>query len=68
PSKTAVSNRNDSFTSSDVLTLVQAAEFLKCHAKTLRIQATKGLIPGKRIGSLWRFYRPTLEVWMQEAA
>jgi excisionase family DNA binding protein len=52
----------------DVLTLVQAAQYLKCHTKTLRILATKGKIPGRRVGSLWRFYRPSLEEWMRGAA
>jgi excisionase family DNA binding protein len=54
--------------SNDVLTLVEAAALLKCCPKTLRKQATAGKVPGKRIGSLWRFYRPVLEEWLREAA
>jgi excisionase family DNA binding protein len=53
---------------SDVLTLVQAADFLKCHPKTLRLMAVKKKIPSKRVGSHWRFYRPLLHAWMEEAA
>ena len=51
---------------SDVLTLVQAAAMLHCHPKTLRIVAKSGRVPAKRIGSLWRFYRPALEAWLME--
>ena len=54
--------------SNDVLTLVEAAALLKCCPKTLRKQASAGKVPGKRIGSLWRFYRPVLEGWLREAA
>lgn len=51
---------------SDVLTLVQAAEVLHCHPKTLRIMAKSGKVPAKRVGSLWRFYRPALEAWLMD--
>ena len=51
---------------SDVLTLVQAADLLHCHPKTLRIMAKSGKVPAKRVGSLWRFYRPALEAWLME--
>lgn len=50
---------------SDVLTLQEAASFLKCHPKTLRIMACKGLVPGaRRIGRLWRFSLAKLKKWM----
>jgi excisionase family DNA binding protein len=51
---------------SDVLTLVQAAALLHCHPKTLRIMAKSGRVPAKRVGSLWRFYRPALEAWLMD--
>jgi excisionase family DNA binding protein len=54
--------------STDVLTLVEAAALLKCCPKTLRIQTSEKKIPGKRVGSLRRFYRPVLEAWMRDAA
>jgi excisionase family DNA binding protein len=54
--------------STDVLTLVEAAALLKCCPKTLRKQASAGKVPGKRVGTLWRFYRPILEEWLREAA
>ena len=51
---------------SDVLTLVQAAALLHCHPKTLRIMAKSGRVPAKRVGSLWRFYRPALDAWLMD--
>ena len=53
---------------SDVLTLEEAASFLRCHPKTLRLVAIRGKIPSRRVGSLWRFSRIVLESWMQQAA
>jgi excisionase family DNA binding protein len=53
---------------SDVLTLAEAASYLRCHSKTLRLMAIARKIPGKRVGYHWRFYRPSLEAWLQQAA
>jgi excisionase family DNA binding protein len=53
---------------SDVLTLDEAAPFLRCHPKTLRLMAIRGEIPSRRVGSLWRFSKIVLESWMQQAA
>ena len=50
----------------DVLTLEEAAGYLKCHPVTLKRRAAILHIPHKRLGSLWRFYRPTLEAWMRD--
>jgi len=49
----------------DVLTLIEAADFLRCHPKTLRKMATANKLPAKRIGSLWRFSRTKLIEWLQ---
>jgi excisionase family DNA binding protein len=50
----------------DVLTLEQAARYLKCHPVTLKRRAKILHIPHKRLGSLWRFYRPNLEAWLRD--
>ena len=52
-------------TDQDVMTLEEAAEYLKCHPVTLKRRAVVLRIPHKRLGSLWRFYRPALESWMR---
>jgi excisionase family DNA binding protein len=53
---------------SDVLTLPEAAAYLRCHPKTLRLMAIRGSVPGRRVGWLWRFSQQRLEGWMREAA
>jgi excisionase family DNA binding protein len=49
----------------DVLTIQEAAEFLRCHPRTLQKMAIRGEIPAKKVGSLWRFSRQRLQAWMQ---
>lgn len=51
--------------SSDVLTLDEAAELLRCHPITVKRLALKGTIPAKKLGSLWRFSRQRLMDWLQ---
>lgn len=51
---------------SNVLTLEEAAALLKCCSATIKRRANVLHIPHKRIGSLWRFYRPDLEAWMRQ--
>ena len=57
---------NDGQLEPQVMNLVEAADFLRCHPKTLRLHAEPRNIPHKRLGSSWRFYRPKLVAWMQE--
>lgn len=44
-----------------VLTLDEAAAFLRLCSHTVSKRARKGEIPGRRIGSTWRFLRTDLE-------
>ena len=53
-------------TDSDVLTLDEAAIFFKCDPITVKRRAKILHIPHKRLGSLWRFYRPSLVAWMKD--
>jgi nitrogen PTS system EIIA component len=48
----------------DVMTIQEAADFLRCHPRTLQKMAIKGEIPAKKVGSLWRFSRRRLQEWM----
>ena len=54
-------------TDQDVMTLQEAAEFLKCNPATIKRRADALHIPYKRLGSLWRFSRKALEAWMADA-
>ena len=45
---------------SEVLTLAEASELLRLCSHTVAKKATKGELPGKKIGREWRFNRSTL--------
>jgi len=42
----------------------QAAAILQINEKTVRRMAADGLIPGLRIGKLWRFRASALDAWV----
>jgi len=44
-----------------VMTMTEAAAFLRLSQKTLAKYAEKGLIPHRKIGPQWRFLRSDLE-------
>ena len=44
----------------DILTVEQAAELLHLTPPTVRQMASRNLLPGRRIGKLWRFSRRKL--------
>ena len=50
---------------SDVLTIKEAAAFLRCHPRTLQKMAIRGEVPAKKVGSLWRFSRQRLQEWIR---
>ena len=51
---------------SQVMTSVEAAEYLKMHVKTVCRLAKEGKIPAKKVGSEWRFLRSVLDSWLSE--
>jgi excisionase family DNA binding protein len=50
----------------DVLNAKEAAEFLGVNPYTIREKARSGEIPGRKIGSKWRFSRRQLLKWLEE--
>ena len=50
-----------------VMTSLEAAEYLKMHVKTVCRLAKDGKIPAKKVGSEWRFLRTVLDNWLAEA-
>ena len=56
-----------SVTSEDVMTLAEAAAFLKVHPRTIIRKADALHIPHRRLGSLWRFSRAELEAWLRDS-
>ncbi|MFI5329616.1 MAG: helix-turn-helix domain-containing protein [Desulfobaccales bacterium] len=49
----------------EVLNTEEAAKLLGCSAYTIREHAKKGLIPGRKLGKEWRFYKPDLLAWLR---
>jgi excisionase family DNA binding protein len=49
----------------EVLTLVEAAKFLRLCTHTLSKHARDGKVPGQRIGREWRFLRSELEAYLK---
>ena len=52
--------------STQVMTSVEAAEYLKMHVKTVCRLAKEGKIPAKKVGSEWRFLRRVLDGWLSK--
>lgn len=50
---------------SDVLTTEEAAKFLKLTPFTIREYARRGILPAKKAGKGWRFYKPDLLAWLR---
>ena len=52
-------------TVSDILTLEEAAEYLRLPKETVERQATRGQIPGRRIEDSWRFLKAAIDDWLR---
>ncbi len=51
---------------SEVMTSVEAADYLKMHVKTVCRLAKEKKIPAKKVGSEWRFLKSVLDRWLAE--
>lgn len=52
----------------EVLTTEEAARFLKLTPFTIREYARRGILPAKKAGKGWRFYKPDLLAWLRGKA
>jgi excisionase family DNA binding protein len=50
--------------SNEVLTLAEAASYLRVPEKQLRDIVDRGEFPGRKIGAEWRFFKPALQAWL----
>ena len=50
----------------EILTTKDMAKYLKLHEITICKYAAAGLIPGVRIGRVWRFERETIDKWLTD--
>lgn len=51
--------------SPEVLTPEEAAAYLRIGKRTLYAQLNKGIIPGRKIGRVWRLSKRALEEWLE---
>lgn len=49
----------------EILTLEQAAGFLQVSARTIQRLVADGRLPGRQVGSQWRFDREQLRGWVR---
>jgi excisionase family DNA binding protein len=49
-----------------VLTTEEAAEFLKLTPFTVRDYAKRRILPARKVGKGWRFYKPDLVAWLRD--
>ncbi len=50
----------------EIMTLKDLAEYLKIAEKTLYGYVQKGLLPGIKIGSAWRFRKSDIVAWLED--
>ena len=49
----------------DILTLEEAAAYLRLPTETIARQAAHGQIPGRRIEDTWRFLKAAIDDWLR---
>ena len=49
----------------EILTLEQAAQFLQVSTRTIQRMVKEGRLPGRQVGSQWRFDREQLRDWVR---
>ncbi len=54
--------------SEDVLTLQEAAAYLRVSAEEVDSLATRCVLPGRKIGDQWRFHRSALVDWLCQSS
>jgi hypothetical protein len=64
PSKKAESNGKPSLSEGEILTLAEAAQFLRVSEDGLKADAVGGKVPGRVVAGEWRFNRAALLCWL----
>jgi excisionase family DNA binding protein len=50
----------------EIMTLKDVSEYLKIAEKTLYGYVQKGILPGIKIGSAWRFRKTDIDAWLED--
>ena len=51
----------------EIMTTKELAAYLKLHEITVCKYAAEGVIPGRRIGRVWRFDKDEIDRWIAES-
>jgi excisionase family DNA binding protein len=51
--------------SSNFLTSEEAAKYLNLSPETVRLQATEGKLPGRKVADDWRFIKEVIDDWLR---
>lgn len=52
-------------TKADILTVPEAARYLRCSPATVQRSLHKGQLPGVKVGRQWRLSRPALNAYLR---
>ena len=50
-----------------MMTLTEAAKYVKLHRNTVYKLVKLGQLPGRKVGHQWRFDQATLDAWVGQA-
>jgi excisionase family DNA binding protein len=50
----------------EVMTVNEAAEYLRVHHSTIRRHIEAGKIPAFRVGGAWRLHKKSIDQWQKE--
>ena len=50
----------------DIVDVKEASEYLKIKKSTLYKYVNEGIIPGFKVGNLWRFKKTVLDKWIEQ--
>ena len=53
-------------TTDEIMTLQEVSDYLKIAEKTLYGYVQKGIVPGIKIGSAWRFRKSDIDGWLDD--
>ena len=66
PSPRAAALEKKPNASSEMMTVLQVAEYLVCNPETIYLLLKKRRTPGFRVGSGWRFRRSDIDQWISD--
>ena len=51
----------------DILSAEELAQYLSVNYRTILQMARQGRLPGRRVGTAWRFHKEAIDQWLADA-